>query len=98
MMYELLSGLLLALGGSVITLGIQRIIRYVNRPILEASIVYGNDSGGTSRVLRIKNKGKSVMDGLSVEVDLGYDDYGCEDIVKKGAINPKSFMDVFIGI
>ena len=69
-MYELLSGLLLALGGSVITLGIQRIIRCVNRPILEASIVYGNDSGGAGRVLRIKNKGKSVMDGLSVEVDL----------------------------
>ena len=38
------------------------------------------------------------MDGLSVEVDLGYDDYGCEDIVKKGSINPKSFMDIFIGI
>ncbi len=97
-MYELLSGLLLALGGSVITLGIQRIIRCVNRPILEASIVYGNDNGGAGRVLRIKNKGKSVMDGLSVEVDLGYDDYGCEDIVKKGSINPKSFMDIFIGI
>ena len=38
------------------------------------------------------------MDGLSVEVNLSYDDYGCEDIVKKGAINPKSSMDVFIGI
>lgn len=98
MMYGLLSDLLLALCGSAITLGIQRIIRYVNRPILEASIVYGNDSGGISRVLRIKNKGKSVMEGLSVEVNLGYDDYGCEDILKKGAINPKSFMDVFIGI
>lgn len=97
-MYELLSGLLLALGGSVITLGIQRIIRYVNRPILEASIVYGNDSGGAGRVLTYQKQREVVMDGLSVEVNLGYDDYGCEDIVKKGAINPKSSMDVFIGI
>ena len=97
-MYELLSGLLLALGGSVITLGIQWIIRHINRPILEASIVCGNDSNQVGRVLRIKNKGKSMMEGLSVEVNLGYDDYGCEDIVKKGSINPKSFMDVFIGI
>lgn len=97
-MYELLSGLLLALGGSVITLGIQWIIRYVNRPILEASIVCGNDSNQVGRVLRIKNKGRVVMEGLSVEVNLGYDDYGCEDIVKNGSINPKSFMDVFIGI
>ena len=97
-MYELLSDLLLALGGSIITLGIQQIIRYVNKPILEASIICGNDSNYVGRVLRIKNKGKAVMEGLSVEVKLGYDDYGCEDIAKKGSINPKSFIDIFIGI
>ena len=98
MMYQLITDFLLVIAGSVSTLLIQWIIRYANRPILQASIVCGSDSNEVGRVLRIKNKGKTTMEGLFVEVILGFDDYVCGDIKKTGSINPNSFMDVHIGI
>ena len=97
-MYQLASELILAITGSIITLIIQQIIRYYNKPVIKASIVSGNDSNGVSRVLRVNNKGKTVMEGLFVEVIIGYEDYMYSKITKMGSINPGSFTDIHIGI
>ena len=70
-----------ALITTIVTMKVQDVRDYIRRPILKVSIESLNDISEIGRILRIRNVGKTCMDGLSVRVDIGVEGYHFRSIV-----------------
>ncbi|MBQ8644618.1 MAG: hypothetical protein IJ469_08200 [Candidatus Methanomethylophilaceae archaeon] len=90
-----ISPILYAVAGSVLSLFAKNIHDWVMRPKMRLEFERIDD--GFTIVLRIHNDGKSVMEGLMVDVEMGHVQSSYYHIEESGVINPKSYVDIYIG-